>query len=168
MRSIRFLLVLSMAESQKKPPPPPVQVDAPRALMPMMQAFHAETEEAAEALIIEAARAIAPKDVLMGKSEPSEAELETISSLMRGLKPQDSLETLYAAQIIVSHVLGMRKLASEYFEDERMGLKMLRLSNEIMQQLTKKRSGGAQNITVNYHHHGGGNSFAQTVIKENS
>lgn len=155
-----------MAKSRKKNPPPTVEVNAPQALVPIMQAFHAESEEVAEALVIEAAKAIAPRELVMGRTEPSEAEIEMVASLMRSLSPQDSLETLYAAQIVVSHLLGMRKLGSDYDSDESIGLRMLKFSNEAMQLLTKKRGGGAQNITVNYNYNGTGNAMSQTVIKE--
>ena len=155
-----------MAKSRKKNPPPTIEVNAPQSIVPIMQAFHAESKEVAEALVIEAAKAIAPRELVMGRTEPSEAEIEMVASLMRSLNPQDSLETLYAAQIIVSHLLGMRKLASDYDSDESIGLRMLKFSNETMQQLTKKRGGGAQNITVNYNYNGTGNTMSQTVIKE--
>lgn len=69
---------------------------------------------------------------------------------MRGISPQDTLETLYAAQIVACHMMGMRKLTEQFSEDERLGLKFLQFSNEAMQQLDRKRNGGTQNITVNY------------------
>jgi len=53
-------------------------------------------------------------------------------------------------------MLGMRKLSSSYLDDQRLGLKLLRFSNEAMQHLERKRNGGTQNITVSYSYHGQG------------
>ena len=83
---------------------------------------------------------------------------------MRCISPRDSLETLFAAQIVVGHLLGMRKLAESYSDDQKLGLNLLRFSNEAMQQLEKKRSGVTQNIVVNYSHNGQANALVQTVL----
>jgi hypothetical protein len=56
------------------------------------------------------------------------------------------------------------KLSASYPDDQKLGLKLLRFSNEAMQQLEKKRNGGTQNITVNYNYHGQGNPLMQTII----
>jgi len=37
-------------------------------------------------------------------------------------------------------MLGMRKLSSSYLDDQRLGLKLLRFSNEAMQHLERKRN----------------------------
>lgn len=163
-----------MAKSKEKGTPPSHQITAPNALSPIMQAFHVDSEEAAHALILEASKAI------YGSKEPelelslsrdreiTTGELEGITSLMKGLAPKDSLEALYAAQIVASHMLGMRKLSSDYGEDQRLGLRLLKFCNDAMQQLDKKRNGGTQNITVNHNYNGPGNSLSQTIIKENN
>jgi len=157
-----------MAKSQKKHTPSPHrEITAPKALVPLMQAFHVDSEEVAHSLIIEAAKAISfSDDMIFGKKDPSEEEIEAIASLMKGINPRDTLETLYAAQVVACHMMGMRKLASTHPDDQRLGLHLLKFSNESMQQLEKKRNGGTQNITVNYNYNGQGNAVSQTVIKE--
>lgn len=161
-----------MAKSEKKTPTPSHEVVAPMALSPIMQAFHVDSEEAAHSLILEASKAIYGEKekeydfIGPGDRELSESELEGVSSLMRGLAPRDSLETLYAAQIVASHMLGMRKLSSSYHEDQKIGLKLLKFCNEAMQLLEKKRNGATQNITVNHNYNGQGQTLSQTVIKE--
>jgi hypothetical protein len=57
-------------------------------------------------------------------------------------------------------------LAESYIDDQKLGLNLLRFSNEAMQQLEKKRSGGSQNITVNYNYTGPGNALMQTIIPD--
>lgn len=158
-----------MAKSGKRhTPPSSLEVTAPKAIAPLMQAFHVDSEEIANSLILEAARAIfgyaeSGLDVFSNR-DISKEELDGIASLMKGLNPRDTLETLYAAQIVACHMLGMRKLSASYPDDQRLGLKLLRFSNEAMQQLERKRNGGTQNITVNYNYHGQGNALMQTVI----
>jgi len=73
---------------------------------------------------------------------------------------------VYAAQIVASHMLGMRKLSSSYSEDQKLGLRLLKFCNEAMQQLDKKRNDGTQNITVNHNYNGSGNALSQAIIKE--
>ena len=92
----------------------------------------------------------------------TKVELDEITSLMRCVQPQDSLETLCAVQIVVSHMLGMRKLSKNHIEDQKLGLNLLRFSREAMSLLIKKRSGGVQHITVNYNYHGQEKRLGQT------
>lgn len=137
------------------------EIIIPDRLQPFVKAFFAESEDVAKALIIQASRAIYNVDddedsfsYSRGKQNITDDELQVVCGLMQSLKPQDMLEALYAAQIIVSHVLGMRKLAKSCYEEQRIGLNMLRFSNEALGHLQKKRSGGMQNITVNYNYAG--------------
>lgn len=159
-----------MAKAQKTNIPPngdAYEVTAPKALEPLMKAFHVDSEEAANALVMEAAKAIFGCGDIFSRKEISEEELNGIASLMRGISPKDTLETLYAAQIVASHMLGMRKLSSSHFEDQRLGLNLLRFSNEAMQQLEKKRKGGTtQNFTFNYNYHGKENTITPITIPQ--
>lgn len=76
----------------------------------------------------------------------------------------DSLETLFASQIVVGHLLGMKKLSEGCPDDQRIGLNLLRFSSEAMQMLIKKQTGATQNIVVNYSYNGQGNALMQTVL----
>jgi hypothetical protein len=158
-----------MAERQKTIPPL-YEVTVPKAIAPLMQAFHVDSEKAAKSLILEAARAVYGSDEMglnpFAKNSFSKEALASISSLMQGIYPRDTLETLYAAQIVVSHMLGMRRLSSSNEEEQKLGLKLLRFSNEAMQHLAKKRHGGNQNITVNYNYNGQGPALMQTILPE--
>lgn len=146
-----------MAKSQKRhiPPNNTYEITAPKALVPLMNAFHMDTEEATYALIMESAKTIFGYSESGSSSQNiSKEELDGVLSLMKGLNPLDALETLYAAQIVASHMLGIRKLSSSYSDDQKLGLKLLRFSNEAMKQLDKKHRGEATNITVNYNYQG--------------
>lgn len=147
------------------------EITIPSKLAPLVQAFAVDSEKVTKALVIEAARAIYGNDEeeefdfsLCKKHEITNDEIENICALIKGLNPKDTLESLYAAQIVASHMLGMRKLAKSHITDQQLGLKILRFSLDSMQQLQKKRNGSGQNITVNYNYHGQGNALMQTVI----
>ena len=149
-----------MAKYQKTPPPPTKEIEIPLFLAPLMQAFRVDSEKEAKALLEEAAYAIYGRkdepegdfDFCNRKHVISENELERILFLMKGISPKDTLETLYAAQIVVSYMLGMRKLSQSYQGDQKLGLKLFRFSCEAMQQLQRQRSRGTQHITVNYNY----------------
>jgi hypothetical protein len=136
------------------------EITIPKKLQPIVNAFYAESKEVAKALILQAAKAIYNLDAgddpfYIGRDKKiTDDELNGVCALMEAIKPRDMLEALFAAQIVVSHMLGMRKLAQGGTEESRIGLKMLRFSNEALSHLQKKRSGGMQNITVNYNYNG--------------
>ena len=137
-------------------------ITIPKKLDPIVQAFFAESPQAAKKLVIQAAKAIYGSEEerdpaqfsMKRKHMITDEDLEEICAFMQGIKPNDVLEAIIAAQITVTHMLGMRKLATEHLADQQLGLKMLRFSTDAMQQLQKKRSGGMQNITVNYNYSG--------------
>lgn len=137
-------------------------ITIPKKLDPIVQAFFTESPKAAKKLVIQAAKAIygsdEEKDFLDYSTKPQHAitneDIENICVFMQGIKPNDMLEALIASQITVTHMLGMRKLATGNLADQHLGLKMLRFSTDAMQQLQKKRCGGRQNITVNYNYNG--------------
>jgi hypothetical protein len=144
--------IKGMAKSEKEPnSPSSIEITAPKAIEPLMHAFHADSEEAVRFLIKESFKAIEHHEARFATySKRDKEELEGIRSLMKGLNPCGTLETLYAAQIVASHMLGMRKILSSYPDDQKLALRLLRFSNEIIQQLQRKRSGGPKNLTVNY------------------
>lgn len=89
----------------------------------------------------------------------SKAELDGVVSLKL------SRGTLFASQIVVGHLLGMRKLAESCPEDQKIGLNLLRFSSEAMQMLIKKQTGAStQNIVVNYNYNEQGSALMQTVL----
>jgi hypothetical protein len=151
-----------MAKDQKETHPPAL-IQAPKAIAPIMEAFHVESDKIAKTLVIEAATAIYGK-AEWGKQSFSKADLDGVISLIRSIKPMDSLETLFASQIVVGHLLGMKKLSESCSDDQKIGLNLLRFSSEAMQMLIKKQTGATQNIVVNYSYNGQGNALMQTVL----
>lgn len=141
------------------------EITIPKKLAPFVRAFSAD-EESAKLLIIEAAKAIyTNQDLIMGECFLSNEELEGVIAMMKGINPKDTIEMIYGAQIITSHLLGMKLLSRSYKDDQALGLKLLRFCNDAINQLQKKRLGGtSQNITVNYNYNGQGPTLVQTVI----
>ena len=112
--------------SPKKPLPPPScmkEITIPKKLDPIVRAFFAESPKAAKKLIIQAAKAIygaeEERDILDYSMKRQHVitneDIEDICAFMQGIKPVDALEAIIAAQITVTHMLGMRKLATGAF-----------------------------------------------------
>jgi len=142
------------------------EITIPKKLAQLVRAFSAD-EQAVKNLIIEATKTIYTCHDSFGLSSCSisDEEIEGIIALMNGINPKDTIEMIYGAQIITSHMLGLKLLSHSFTADQVLGLKLLRFSNEAMSQLQKKRAGGAsQNITVNYNYNGQGPALMQTVI----
>lgn len=142
------------------------EVMIPKRLAAIVKAFSAD-EHTARTLIVQTANTIYLSEDSFGLSNhaPSEHEIEGVISLMKGIAPKDTIEMIYGAQIIVSHLLGLRLLSHNFTSDQLLGLKLMRFCNESMQQLEKKRTGGTnQNITVNYNYSGQGPAVMQTII----
>lgn len=143
------------------------EITIPEKLVPLVKAFSAD-DQSAKLLIIEAAKAICKTEQHsygLPKDELYETELEGIIAFMQGLNPLDTLEMIYAAQIISSHIIGLRMLGNNFAPDQVLGLKLLRFSNKAMARLQKKRSEGiSQNIDIKYTHSGSGSALMQTTI----
>lgn len=168
-----FSVSLRMAYGKNSYNPPLLEkikmkeITIPAKLAPLVKAFSCNSEETSKALVIEAAKAIygTEKDRFeICAHKVTDDELENIVALMKALDPQDVIESIYAAQIVVSHMLGMKKLAKDYPSETSLGLKLMRFSMEAMSHLQKKRCGTTQHITVNYNYNGQGNAIMQAVI----
>ncbi|MDB2614337.1 hypothetical protein N9Y92_04195 [Chlamydiales bacterium] len=156
-----------MNEYPKTKTAPTKVINPPKELTPLIKAFHAESKETMNTLVMDAARAIKFRDpIAFGDSEPSEDDVSLIIDLMKGINPQSTEEVLIASQIICSHMIGMRKLSSIYEGDHKIGLRMIKFSNEALQKLERNRGGGVQNITVNHVYPVEGSILSQTRIKE--
>lgn len=145
-------------------------ITIPKKLAPLIKAFSVD-EQSARLLICEAAKAICGTEDSYGfeKSEISNEEVEGILALMRGIDPRDTIEMIYGAQIITSHIMGLRLLSHNSQKDQVLGLKLLRFSNEAMNHLQKKRAAGvSQNINITYNHVGSGPTLMQTVISKDT
>lgn len=142
------------------------EITIPKRLRPIIQAFNAPNEAATKALIISAAKAVGgSKGYTYSRNDVTDAEIEAVLALMQALSPKDTIEMIYGAQIVASHLLGLKMLSHDHGDDQILGLKLLKFSNEALNQLHKKKSGGTnQNINITYNHLGEGPALMQTVI----
>ncbi|MEI8366661.1 MAG: hypothetical protein WCF65_09630 [Parachlamydiaceae bacterium] len=143
------------------------EIMIPKKLVPLIKAFSADYQSA-RLLIIEAAKAISNSNsscYSLENTEPSEEEVESIIAMMHSIALKDTIEMIYGAQIISSHLMGLRLLSHDFPVDQTLGLKLLRFSNEAMIQLQKKKSGGvSQNVNITYNNAGAGQALIQTVL----
>jgi hypothetical protein len=127
-----------------------MEIEIPEKLQPLVKAFSVESEAAAKILITEATRALCGSADICISSSISNEEIEGVCALMRGVKPKDTIEAIFAAQIVASHLLGLRLLSKSYGEDQALGLRLLKHCNEALAQLEKRRSGDVPPIqTIN-------------------
>jgi len=124
-----------MAKYQNKQLSPDIEIEVPKALAYLKEAFSVNSKRIIKSLINEALKEI------YGDNNPrmvqfiSKNELDSIIALMKGFNPKNELEKLYAAQIIICYILGMRKLVEKYKDDLKIGLDLLNLQNETIQNL---------------------------------
>jgi hypothetical protein len=142
-----------MAKPSKKDLIPCV-VSIPQSLATIVEILSVESEDTAKLLLENVAKAIYYEEEGLFYSEakqPSKKEIQFVYELLKAIKPKDMLEALFGSQIIVGHLIGLKKLAQASREDQLIGLKLLKLSSESMERLDKKRNGCNQNISVTYH-----------------
>lgn len=126
-------------------------INIPSSIEMLIKVFSMECEYNAKALIILASDAIYSEKHKDSKTDPkpiSKQDVDAVYALINGIKPVGTLESLYAAQIVVGHMLGMRKLNQSCEDDQRLGLRLLRLSNDAMTCLEKTRNDGHHNINL--------------------
>jgi hypothetical protein len=149
-----------------------MEMRIPQKLVPLVKAFSVD-EQSVRPLIHEAARALAvadPKCSLFSafdKRPISDDDVAGVISLMRDLAPQDAIETIYAAQIVSSHLLGLRFLSNDSNADRNLGMRLLRFSNEALGQLQKKRAGGVTHQHIYITNNNQGQAMMQTAVITN-
>jgi hypothetical protein len=141
-----------MARS-KKLTTPPVTTGGCAPIKAIMTALQADSPITARFLVEEAVQAIYGKQVPWEPDRDLTNEIDMMLALMKGLNPIDPIEALYTAQILVSHLLGMRRLSENGNEDQKLGLHLLRFANETIVLLEKKKKGQtSQHISVTYNY----------------
>jgi len=91
------------------------------------------------------------------------ATMESVMSLIEGINPQDTVETVLASQFISTHFQGSYHLAKNNITH---GMMLMRLSHQALEMLQKYRNKGS-NINVNYLVKNEGEALIQTNIGKN-
>ena len=116
-----------------------MEIEIPEKLQLFVKAFSVESEAAAKILITEAMLVLCGSSGICVSKGVSKEEIEGVYSLMLGIKPKNIFEAIFTAQIIASHLLGLRLLLKNYDEDQALGLHFLSHSNKVLAQLEKRR-----------------------------
>lgn len=124
-----------MAQSQKMIDSP---LTVPSSITRLIEIFSITSEETAKSLIAKAIteiyfkeeKGVIPKRI-------SDQDIDHVYALMKSMKPANTLESLYAAQIAMGHILGLQKLVLPYHEDQKLGLRLLRLSHSAVKNFKK-------------------------------
>jgi hypothetical protein len=103
-----------------------------------MKVFNTKSKRMIKLLINESLKAIYDNNCKTVLSI-SKNELDSVMALMQGINPKNEQEKLYAAQIVICFILGMRKLAEKYKDDQKIGLDLLNLQNMTIQNLVLMR-----------------------------
>lgn len=76
-----------------------------------------------------------------GRKIPDE-EFAGILGLLQHLRPQNDIQAIYAAQIVLCHVRGLRLLSQEFREDRALGMKTLKACHEAILGLQQTKTKG--------------------------
>lgn len=130
-----------MACEQKNNSSPTVFI--PLAISTIVDGFSAGSEQEAKFLFERALKEVSSHNDL------TRGDIKSGYALFRMINPQDDIERVWCAQFIVAHLLGMAKLARPLQRDKRIGLKLLKASNDAMERIHKKRNGTLTENPIN-------------------
>lgn len=126
-----------MAQAQITTIPPNISI--PPALKLFMDGFTIQSEREAVRLFKQAVESVACNINITDKN------LRDGYNLFRTIMPQDEIELLWCAQLVFSHLLGLHCLSLAHPRDKRIGLKLLKTSDDTVSRIYKKRNGSLLN-----------------------
>jgi hypothetical protein len=62
-------------------------------------------------------------------------EIESVKELIASIKPMNHNDVFHAAQFVAAHIMGTRMLSHQYGDDQKLGMKLLKFSNEMVLKL---------------------------------
>lgn len=114
-----------------------------QALTLIFNMFDAGTEEEARFCFEQAIQSIyvdekiTPPDLLR--------QFDWAYALIKMFNPAEEFETFLCAQYILCHILGMYKINQPNFLDQRIAIRLIKLSNIALERLQNKRRGNLMN-----------------------
>lgn len=91
-------------------------------------------------------------------------DLDAVVSLIRGIKPKDTIEAILAAQFVSLHLKGIETMSEDNYNIMGQAMMMVRLSHQALNMLQQYR-GKSQTINVNYNIHSEGDAILNTLIQ---
>ena len=93
----------------------------------------------------------------------TDADLDAVVALIRGIKPKDTVESILAAQFVALHLKGMETMSEDNYNIMGQAMMMVRLSHQALNMLQQYR-GKTQTINVNYNVHSEGDAILNTMV----
>lgn len=132
----------------------------------LMEAINCQNPDAARLLVKQAmlmsfnSSSRWPKEDAWG-----DKDLDAIVSLIRGMNPKDTVESILASQIIALHMKSMQTMANDNYNTMGSAMMMMRLSHQALNMLQQYR-GKSQTINVNYNVHSEGDTVLNSLVHE--
>ncbi|MFA6066444.1 MAG: hypothetical protein WC707_04680 [Candidatus Babeliaceae bacterium] len=141
------------------------KVASPNQISLLIEAMNCDNENAARLLVKRAMLLSYNSSSHWPKENAwSDDDLDAVVSLMRGIKPQDTVETILAAQFVSLHLKGIETMAQDNYNIMGQAMMMVRLSHQALNMLQQYR-GKSQTINVNYNIHSDGDAILNTLIQ---
>lgn len=141
------------------------EVALPNQISLLMEAINCDNQNAAR-LLVKRAMLVSfnishhwPKETAW-----SDDDLDAVMSLIRGIKPKNTIESILAAQIVSLHLKGMEVMSHDNYNIMGQAMMMLRLSHQAFNVLQQYR-GKSQTINVNYNIHSEGDAVLNTLVQ---
>jgi len=127
-----------MGFAEKTTLPPPVVVS--NSIAKIIEAMSVKDKRKAKLLFEEALKLIY-EDCNIEITDIVKQSIDGSFALIHSINPQDIEEKIYVAQVVLGNILGMHKLSQPYPQDQNIALKLLKVSNNALQNVYQKRCG---------------------------
>jgi hypothetical protein len=84
----------------------------------------------------------------------TDEQIQLVTHLIETLQPSDAIEAALASQYVITYIRGLDLTQDTYGSLEK-AVEMFRFGHEVLENLTKYRTKGAQLINVQYNHNQG-------------
>ena len=142
------------------------EVAIPSQIALLIEAINCDDENAARLLVHRAMLLTFNSSNHWPKEDAwSDEDLDAVVSLIRGIKPRDTIEAILAAQIVALHLKGIEAMSQDNYNIMGHAMMMVRLSHQALNMLQQYR-GKSQTINVNYNIHSEGDAVLNTLIQQ--
>lgn len=143
-----------------------IKIALPNQISLLVEAINCDNENAARLLVKRAMLLSYNSSNHWPKENAwSDEDLDAVVSLIRGIKPKDTIEAILAAQIVSLHLKGIEIMAKDNYNTISHAMMMVRLSHQALSMLQQYR-GKSQTINVNYNIHSEGGAVLNTLIQQ--
>lgn len=125
---------------------------ASQALVLFMKMLDAANKEEAHSFFEQAIRSIYVNE----KNIPHNLlqQFDWAYALIKKFNPKEEVESFLCAQYILCHIIGMHKIGQQNYLDQRIAIRLIKLSNIALERLQDKRMGNSMGISKKSEHYG--------------